>query len=212
MSQREVISRSRARGVDDAGDLVLDHGLGVQLIEHGAAFGLGGVGGEDELDVELVEDGLHRVRRTPLALSSRSAAQMDSRMGGVPGTEYWAPPAPAQQPHAVGLLGEVDQLEIDGEGHGHARGLGGREPLDRGAELPGRVGVAAAAAFGQQAQVFLEVEGFPCPSSLTMVSPRMWPSRRISAARLSDVISGGTLDMARWEGGRIERVDGRIRL
>ena len=70
VSQSEVISRSSARGIGDAGDLVLDQRLGImqplrqplQLIEHGAAFGLGRMGGKDQLDGEFVEQRLDRLR------------------------------------------------------------------------------------------------------------------------------------------------------
>ena len=60
----------RAR-VHDAGDLVLDQRLGImeplrealELIEHRAAFGLGRMRGENQLDGELVEEHLHGLGR-----------------------------------------------------------------------------------------------------------------------------------------------------
>ena len=70
VSQSEVTSRSSARGFGmpvtsssmSASGFCRRWREPLQLIEHGAAFGLGRVRGEDELDGKLVEDLLHRLR------------------------------------------------------------------------------------------------------------------------------------------------------
>ncbi len=167
VSQSEVISRSSARGFDDAGDLVLDQRLGIvqpvrkplQLIEHGAALGFGRMRGEDQLDGKLVEQRLHRLRRdvAGLEFAQGRADRFAHRRRAGHGVLRAA--ALAQQPDAMRFLGQVDQLEIDGEGHRHAGRLGHGELLHRRAAVPrSACGIARAAAFGQQAQLFLEVE------------------------------------------------------
>ena len=131
--ERGDLPFQRAR-VGDAGDLVVQVRLGIaqalgeppQLVEHGAPLRLGRVRGKDELDAELVEDLLHRLRRdvARLQLTQRGADRLAHRRAAL---LVLGAAAAAQEPDAVRFLGQVDQLEIDREGHRHVRRVGDRE-------------------------------------------------------------------------------------
>ena len=152
--------------VFDAGDFVFEERAGIlqamrealQLGEHGASLGFGGVRGEDELDVEFVEERLDGFRRDVAGAEFAQGGADRFAHRGRAGDGVLGAAALAQKSDAVRFLGKVDELEVDGEGHGHLGRLGGGEYFDGGAQVGFGLDVAGAAAFGQEAQFFLEVE------------------------------------------------------
>ncbi|CAM5549392.1 hypothetical protein SFUMM280S_01061 [Streptomyces fumanus] len=123
------------RGVEEGGDPA-------QLVQHRAAGGLGGVGGEDGPDVE-VGDRLAQVLGVGV-LEPVGGTGEQPALGG---------PAGAQFAAAVHLLGDVGQVEVGGEG---ADQLG--RGLQFGAAQQLRGGLAVLA--GEAAYLFDEFQQF----------------------------------------------------
>ena len=92
-----------AVGLDDGG--LQERGDAAELVEDGAAGGLGGVRGEDGADVEVL-DGLAQVLGVGV-LEPVGGAGEEAALGGAPGAQLAA---------AVDLLGDVGQVEVGGEG------------------------------------------------------------------------------------------------
>ncbi|GAA3499208.1 hypothetical protein GCM10019016_063120 [Streptomyces prasinosporus] len=92
-----------AVGLDDRG--VEEGGDPAELVEDGAAGGLGGVGGEHGADVEVL-DRLAQVLGVGVLEPVRGAGEQ-SALGGAAGAQFAA---------AVDLLGDVGQVEVGGEG------------------------------------------------------------------------------------------------
>ncbi len=123
-------------------------GDAAQLGKDRAALGLGRVRGEDGLDVQAVEDGLHLPGRHPVAgkLADRSAHALPDGARLRCGLES----AFVEHTHALLLLGEVDELEVSGEGLNHAAGLGQGEALGQAQQLLRGAVLAGAAALRQR--------------------------------------------------------------
>ena len=151
-------------GVDDAGDLVLEErllvmqtaGKSFQLGQHGASLRLGRMGGEDQFDAELVEEPLHHLGGDlPLLQLAQGGADRFAHRGAPFAGVLGAAPF-AQEADAVGFLGEVDQLEVDREGHRHVAGIRHGKALDRLGQVGFRLDVAGPAFFREKAEFFLE--------------------------------------------------------
>ncbi len=123
------------RGFEEGGDPA-------ELVEDGAAGGLGGVGGEDGAHVEVAHGLAHVVGVG--VLEPVGGAGQQAALGGAAGAQFAA---------AVHLLGDVGQVEVGGEG---ADQLGGG--LQFGA--PQQLGGGLAVLTGESAHLFDEVEQF----------------------------------------------------
>ncbi|MGX1301481.1 hypothetical protein RKD35_002969 [Streptomyces albogriseolus] len=123
------------RGLQEGGDAA-------ELVEDGAAGGLGGVGGEDGPHVEVAH-GLAQVLGVGV-LEPVGRAGEQAALGGAAGGEFAS---------AVHLFGDVGQVEVGGEG---AHQLGGRLQLGAAQQLGGGLAVLA----GEAADLLDEVEEF----------------------------------------------------
>lgn len=121
------------RGLQEGGDPA-------QLVEDGAAGGLGGVRGEDGAHVEVL-DGLADVLGVAV-LEHVDGAGEEAALGGALLAQFAA---------AVDLLGDVREVEVGGEG---AHELGGRLEFDAAEQLGGGLAVLA----GEAADALDEVE------------------------------------------------------
>ncbi len=126
----------------------------LELREHGAALGLGGVRGQDQLDPERGEQGRHA-----RGIDAPRPEQADRLADRLPdGSGMLGPLAGAEGLDAVHFLGEVDQVEVDREGGGGgARGLRGQLG-DRARELDRGLHLARAPGLGQGADALLRLE------------------------------------------------------
>lgn len=121
------------RGLEQGGDAA-------ELVEDGAAGGLGGVGGEDGPHVE-VADGFPEVVGVGV-LEPVGGAGEQAALGGAAGGEFAS---------AVHLFGDVGQVEVGGEG---AHQLGGGLQLGAAQQLGGGFAVLA----GEAADLLDEFE------------------------------------------------------
>lgn len=129
-----------AAAVGGGDRLVEEGGDPAQLVQHGAARGLGRVGGEDRADVE-VADRLADVLRVAVLQHVRRTGE-EAALGGPAGAHLAAP---------VDLLGDVGQVEVGGEGADEA---GGGLQVGVAEQLGGGLAVLA----GQAADLLDEVE------------------------------------------------------
>ncbi len=128
----------------------------VDVVALGAAAGLGGVGGKGQMQPQPGEqiDGL--VIAQPLLFERADQGQKRLPPGGPRGAVFLTFPI---DPHAVALLGQVDQVKVGRKGPDHVLSLGQREtPHDLEELLPGLEGVALPQAFGQLAHLFFQFE------------------------------------------------------
>ena len=107
-----------------------------QLVEHAAAGGLGGVGGEDRADREVGQGVLEVL-----------GVSVGELVGGLREQRALTGAAGGELPAAVHLLGDVGEVEVGGEG---ADQLGGGVQVDVGEEFGGGLAVGAA----EQADLF----------------------------------------------------------
>ena len=127
----------------------------LELREHGAALRLGRVRGQDQLDAQRRQQ-----RRHPLAVTRRApAARATASPTDSPiGRRVLGALALAQGLDAVGLLGQVHQVEVDGErGRGGPRGVDGQR-RDLGGQALGGLRLSAAPRLGQGADALLGLE------------------------------------------------------
>ena len=85
---------------------------GPQLLQNGASLRLRGMGGENHLDGQPVQQLLHAFRRH--ALSRQGVDGLGDGVGQGAGTSPLLPRP--QHPHPLVFLGQVDQMEVGGEG------------------------------------------------------------------------------------------------
>ncbi len=127
-----------------------------ELREDGAPLGLRRVGGEHRHDEQPVEERLHLLRGRAGLVELADRGRDRLRRGAAPGVGLAL--AATKHPHPLLLLGEVDELEVGGEGLHDAPRLGERQRLDPPQEtLAGRT-VAGAVGLGEAAHVLHEVE------------------------------------------------------
>ncbi len=154
---RQPFHQRGALGREQVAHVEIGQGGGdaAQLGQNGAAFGLGGVGGEDEVDAQAVEELAH------LELVNAGAVEgghsVRHRFGH--GLRVGVALPLAQDADAVLLFGQVDQLEVGGEAAGDEFGFGRVELADDGgqASVDGRVGLHAPG-LGQGADALFQLE------------------------------------------------------
>lgn len=124
--------------------------------EDGTAFGFGGVGGEDEFDVEAGEEGRHLGGGDALVFEGGEGVV--ERVGDEGSGEVYFFFALAEAVDAFFFFGEVDKVKVEGERGGDGAGLFGVEGSDFGGEASFGVGEAGAPIFGGLPDAFFEGE------------------------------------------------------
>ena len=152
--------RLRLAGGQDPGVEAVE-GLGHlrELEEHGAALGLGGVGGEDGHHEEPGDEGADLVGTDPLLLEGEEGG--GDRLLHGPARGLGAVGPTAQDADPLLLLGEVDEGEVGRERLHHPARLGEGQQFDPREQTLARRGVAAPMRLGQAAHLFDEIEEGP---------------------------------------------------
>ncbi len=126
----------------------------LQRREHGAALRFRGMRGEHELDVQLGEEGGHLpAADPPLPEEPDRLADRIADGGGIERAL-----AGAKGLDAMAFLGEIDQVEVHGEGGSGGACRGYRERGDGRGELERRCLLPAPASLGQRADLFFRLE------------------------------------------------------
>jgi hypothetical protein len=129
------------------------------LGEDGPAGGLGGMGGQHRPDLELPHQLLHLVGREPLLLQLPHRRGQRLAHGLSPGARV--PSALAEDAHPLLLLGQVDELEVAGEGLHHDLRLVEGHLQRPGQQTLARVRAPRAVGLGQGPDLLHEVEERP---------------------------------------------------
>ncbi len=125
-----------------------------ELGEHRAPLGLGGMRGEHQLDGEAVQERAHR--RFPHAARLETSHRFRHALGR--GCRILRAFPVAERGHALRLLGQVDEVEIEREGGGHAPRGQGRQRRHLGGESLRRVRHPRAPVLGARADALLHRE------------------------------------------------------